>query len=95
MTRPGLGAFEAREENRVGQYSYEQRREELEPAYEKKLEANKKAWAFWRAQSASYRRAVCWWVVSAKREETRWRRLEQLIEDSASGRRIAQFTRKQ
>jgi uncharacterized protein YdeI (YjbR/CyaY-like superfamily) len=95
MTQAGRAAFEARRENRVGQYSYEQRREELEPHHEKRLRANRKAWAFWVAESAAYRRNMCWWIVSAKREETRQRRLDQLIEASAKGERIPQFTRKQ
>jgi len=94
MTRAGLGAFEAREENRTGQYSYEQRRDRLDAPYEDKLKANEKAWAYWQSQPPSYRKAVVWWVVSAKQEATRLRRLEQLIDDSAHGRRIAQFTRK-
>jgi uncharacterized protein YdeI (YjbR/CyaY-like superfamily) len=47
------------------------------------------------AQIPSYRKAVSWWVVSAKKEETRQRRLDKLIEDSAQGRTIEQYTRLQ
>ncbi len=58
----------------------------------KKLKKNAAAWKFFHAQSPSYRKAVNWWVVSAKKEETRLRRLDKLIEDSAAGRTIPQFT---
>ena len=89
----GLKAFEARLENRSGIYSYEQREPELDAPYQKNLRQNKAAWEFFRAQAASYRKAAVWWVVSAKRKETRLKRLEKLIEDSAAGRTIRQFTR--
>jgi len=95
MRAAGLKAFEARMENRSGIYSYEQRKEELAEPYAKKLKRNKPAWTFYRSQPASYRRAANWWVVSAKKEETRLKRLEKLIEDSAAERTIPQFTRRQ
>jgi len=82
-------------ENRSGIYSYEQRKDQLDGPYAKRLERNKSAWKFYQAQPASYRRAANWWVVSAKKEETRMKRLEQLIELSAQGLRIPQFTRLQ
>ena len=88
MTRAGLAAFEAREEKRVGRYAYEQRSEQLPDEYEARLKANRAAWDLWQAQSPSYRKTIMWWVVSAKREETRLRRLEQLIESSAKGSRL-------
>jgi len=93
MRATGLKAFEARMENRSGVYSYEQRKEQLDEPYAKKLKRNKPAWEFYQAQPASYRRAANWWVVSAKKEETRLKRLEKLIEDSAGARTIPQFTR--
>jgi len=95
MSPAGLRAFEARVENRSGIYSYEQRKDQLDGPYAKRLERNKSAWKFYQAQPASYRRAANWWVVSAKKEETRMKRLEQLIELSAQGLRIPQFTRLQ
>ncbi|MEZ4671024.1 MAG: YdeI/OmpD-associated family protein [Anaerolineae bacterium] len=58
---------------------------------EQALRANPAAWVFFRAQAASYQRAASWWVVSAKKEETRLKRLNQLIAESASGLRLAQF----
>jgi len=92
MQKPGLEAFAARQENRSGIYSYEQRSPELPAQYAKKLKKNATAWKFFQAQPPSYRKAVNWWVLSAKQEETRLKRLDKLIEDSAAGRRVPQFT---
>lgn len=93
MQPAGLAAYQAREENRSGIYSYEQRSADLPEPYAKKLKRNKAAWDFYQSQPPSYRKAVNWWVLSAKKEETRLKRLDKLIADSASGRTIAQFTR--
>ncbi|MEW6732760.1 MAG: YdeI/OmpD-associated family protein [Acidobacteriota bacterium] len=93
MQPAGLAAFQARKENKSGIYSYEQRSDKLDEPYEVLLKQNKAAWNFFYAQSPSYRKAAIWWVVSAKKEETRLKRLDKLIEDSAQGRTIAQFTR--
>lgn len=93
LMRPaGLKAFEARRKNRSGIYSYEQRSPELPVQYEKKLKKNVAAWKFFQAQPPSYRKAANWYVLSARKEETRLKRLDQLIEDSGQGRRIPQFT---
>lgn len=90
MTPAGLAAFEARTGDRISTYSYEQRKNPvLDPAYERALRKNKKAWTFFENSPPSYRKGVIHWVMSAKREETRARRLATLIEDSAAGRRIA------
>jgi uncharacterized protein YdeI (YjbR/CyaY-like superfamily) len=88
MTPAGLKAFEAREEARTGIYSYEQRPPELPPRYQRRVRADRRAWEFWRAQPPGYRKAVTWWVISAKKEETRERRLASLIQTSARGERI-------
>lgn len=93
MEEAGLKAFAARQENRSGIYSYEQRSAELPAQYAKRLKKNAASWKFFQAQPASYRKAVNWWIVSAKREETRLKRLDNLIDDSAEGRRIPQFRR--
>jgi uncharacterized protein YdeI (YjbR/CyaY-like superfamily) len=93
MQPAGLKAFEARTENRSGIYAYEQRSDKLAAPYEKRLRQNRAAWDFFQAQTPSYRKLASWWVVSAKREETRLKRLEKLIEDSAHGRTLAQYTR--
>ena len=91
MQPAGLAAFEVRRENRSGVYSYEQRRPRLEPPYEKLLKQDRAAWEFFQSQPPSYRKAVSWWIVSAKREETRLRRLEKLRVFSAKGQRIPEY----
>lgn len=93
MRPAGEKAFAARTENRSGIYAYEQRQPELAEPFAKMMRQNKAAWEFFQAQPASYRKTVSWWIVSAKREETRLKRLSQLIEDSAQGRTIPQYTR--
>jgi len=87
MKPAGLAAFEKRDPKSEG-YSYERREATLDAAMEKRFRANKAAWTFWEAQPPYYRRTLSWWVISAKREETREKRLEQLIAASAEGRRI-------
>lgn len=93
MQPAGLKAFENRKEDKSGIYAYEQRDKKLDDKYEQKLKANKKAWEFFQAQPPWYQRTSSWWVISAKKEETRLKRLDQLIADSAEGRTIAQLTR--
>lgn len=96
LMRPsGLEAFERRTEARSGVYSFEQGPIELGPVYEKRFRGNRAAWTFFQEQPPSYRKPATWWVISAKKEETRLRRLETLIEDSADGRRIKQLRRPQ
>lgn len=92
MQSAGLKAFTARKENRSGIYSYEQRSPELPDQYANKLKKNPAALKFFEAQPTSYKKAANWWVISAKQEETRLRRLDKLIDHSANGRRVPQFT---
>jgi uncharacterized protein YdeI (YjbR/CyaY-like superfamily) len=85
----GLAAFERRAAERTGIYAYENRKSAaLDPEAEREFRRNKKAWAYFEAAAPSYRQQAIWWVISAKREETRRSRLARLIDDSASGRRI-------
>lgn len=88
MRDPGRAAFARRRENRSGQYSYEQRPTELVEPYRSIFRQQRAAYRFFEAQAPSYRRACIWWIVSAKLETTRAKRLERLIEDSAAGRRL-------
>jgi uncharacterized protein YdeI (YjbR/CyaY-like superfamily) len=93
MRPAGLAAFEARSEARSAVYSYEQRhRAVLEPEEEAAFRANDAAWEWFAARAPSYRQAATYWVVSAKKPETRARRLATLLEDSAAGRRLRQLT---
>jgi uncharacterized protein YdeI (YjbR/CyaY-like superfamily) len=95
MRPAGLKAFAERTEDKSGIYAYEQKNAvELDAAYEQRFRANKAAWDFFQAQAAGYRKTAIWWVISAKREETRLKRLATLIEDSANGRTIAPLTRR-
>jgi uncharacterized protein YdeI (YjbR/CyaY-like superfamily) len=91
MAAAGVAAFEARTENRTGQYSYEQRPDQLIEPYAGMLASHAPAHRFFAHQAPSYRRAAIWWVISAKKEETRRQRAEKLIELSAQGRQIPQF----
>ena len=88
MRPAGLDAFALRRENRSGIYSYEQRAAALPEPYAAMLAANKRAEAFFAAQPPSYRKLACWWVVSAKQEETRSKRLGKLIDACVAGKRL-------
>ena len=89
MHPAGLEAFEARTPEKTGVYTYENRRKaKLGPEQAERFRANKQAWDFFQAQPPGYRQSAIFWVVSAKREETRDRRLTTLIGDSAQHRRI-------
>jgi len=91
MRPAGLKAYEARKENRSGIYSYEQRSVDLPESYEKLLKKNKPAWRFFQVQRPSFRKMVYWWIVSAKKEETRLKRLERLITYAAQGQQPPEF----
>lgn len=91
MTPAGLAAFQARTAARSGIYAYENRPTALTPEQERSIRANARAWRYFQDETPSYRRTVAWWVASAKREETRRRRLEELIAHSAMGRRISKL----
>jgi uncharacterized protein YdeI (YjbR/CyaY-like superfamily) len=93
MQPAGLAAFEARTPERTGIYSHERASVQLDPEYERELRATPAAWEFWQSRPPGYRRTATWWVMSAKREETRRRRLAALVGDSAHGRTIALLTR--
>lgn len=88
MRAAGLKAFAARIENRSGIYSYEQRPTELPERYARVLKKNKTAWQFFKAQPPSYRKMISWYIVSAKREETRSQRLNRVITASAERERL-------
>ena len=88
MAAPGLAAYRSRDQARTGLYSFERKAMTLAPAYAKKLKAEKKAWAYFQAQPPWYRRVSVFWVMSAKKQETRARRLDTLIASSAQGKRI-------
>jgi len=92
MRPAGLVAFQARRADRSETYSYENRLA-LAPELIKRLKANKKAWTFFSNQPAGYQRTAGHWVMAAKREETRLRRLDALIADSTAGLKIKPLRR--
>jgi uncharacterized protein YdeI (YjbR/CyaY-like superfamily) len=89
MAPAGVAAHAGRDPTRAGQYSFENRDVVLSPAFTKRFQAKKRAWAFFEKQPPGYRRVAAFWVMSAKREETRERRFDRLVEDSGNGMRIA------
>jgi uncharacterized protein YdeI (YjbR/CyaY-like superfamily) len=96
LMRPaGLAAFEKREEARSGVYSYEQRHlAALTEEQEAEFRANPAAWEWFQAAAPSYRKTAIFWVTSAKREETKAKRLRQLIDDSAAAQAVPPFRRR-
>jgi uncharacterized protein YdeI (YjbR/CyaY-like superfamily) len=93
MAGPGLVAFQARDRRRTGVYSFEQRPSELSPTLSRRFRAKKKAWEFFQGQAPWYRRTSTYWVMSAKRIETREKRLGILIACSGQGQPIPALAR--
>jgi len=85
VTEAGLAAYRRRDPANQKKAAYEQGDVTLPPAYERSFRAEGDAWSYFQAAPPSYRKQVTWWVVSAKREDTRLRRLGILIESSAKG----------
>jgi uncharacterized protein YdeI (YjbR/CyaY-like superfamily) len=94
MQPAGLKAWEARDPAKSAVYSFEQREAaQLDADMEARFRQNAQAWSFWQAQPPGYRKTATHYVMSAKREETRARRLQTLIADSAAGQRIGLLRR--
>lgn len=94
MHDAGLRAFEKRDPKKSGVYSFEQRTNaKFSADHEKEFKRNREAWSFFQSQPPGYRKIATFYVMSAKREETRARRLATLIRDSAAGRRIGLLQR--
>jgi uncharacterized protein YdeI (YjbR/CyaY-like superfamily) len=90
----GLATYAARDPRQTGRASYEQTSVEFPPNLQRRFQRQRRAWAFFSQQAPWYRRTATWWVISAKREETRLRRFETLLADSAAGRRLSLLTPK-
>jgi uncharacterized protein YdeI (YjbR/CyaY-like superfamily) len=88
MHAAGLAAFKKRRPPEPGTYTYETRPADLPDDLSAIFRKNKSAWQFWRAQLPGYRKSMTWWVVQAKQEQTRLRRLDALIAESAKGIKI-------
>ena len=94
MQRAGLAAFERRSEAKSAIYSYEQKEAAaFDEEAERQFRANATAWEFFQSQPPWYRRTATYKVISAKREETRQKRLATLIADSAARRRLRDIDR--
>jgi uncharacterized protein YdeI (YjbR/CyaY-like superfamily) len=94
MAPAGLRAYEARSPERTGVYSFERRAAAvLPPDFERRLRANAAAAEWFEGRPPGYRNTAIHWVISAKREDTRVRRLQQLIDCSAEGRTVPPLTR--
>ncbi|MEQ9400429.1 MAG: YdeI/OmpD-associated family protein [Longimicrobiales bacterium] len=92
IAEPGRAAFARFDPEKHPPYSFETARKKLAPEYRQRFEAAAEAWAFFREQPPYYRKTAAFWVMSAKRESTRERRLGQLIECSAAGERLPQIS---
>lgn len=88
MLPAGLAAFEKRNEQKSAIYSYENRPEKLTSEYELVFKAHQVAWQFFQSQPLSYQRTSIYWIMSAKQEPTRQKRLNELISDSEAGLKI-------
>lgn len=88
MRPAGLAAFEQRKLDNTGLYSYERDEQEWPPEFETVLRANERAAAFWDGAAPSYRKTCVHWVLSAKRADTRDRRMTELVDDCAHGRLV-------
>jgi len=85
MQPAGLASFEKRTESKSKIYSYEKDKVDLTQDFKKQFKANKKAWDYFLSLAPSYRKVSAHWVMSAKQEMTKIKRLNQLISDSAAG----------
>ena len=88
MAPAGLKAYAAREPERSGAYSFENAPRKLPAADETQFKTDQIAWEFFLRQPAGYRRMAIWWVLCAKKPETRARRLGRLIAESRNERRV-------
>jgi uncharacterized protein YdeI (YjbR/CyaY-like superfamily) len=93
MKAAGLRAFRERDPGKTRQYSYEREHATLSASLLRTLRGDKQAFAFFESQPPGYKKIVTFWIMSAKRDETRARRLAHLIARSREGERIDLLTR--
>ena len=94
MHAAGLAAFEQRDPKRTGIYAFENAPRELSGEYEKEFRKQKGAWEYFQTYPPYLKKTVSYWVMSAKKEETRSKRLQRLIESCARGERIGMLDTK-
>lgn len=88
MAAPGLDVFRRRDPKKTQRYSFENRPSAFDAALERAFRKHAAAWTFFHAQPPGYRRVVTFWVMDAKQQETRERRLAVLVKSSAEGKRL-------
>jgi uncharacterized protein YdeI (YjbR/CyaY-like superfamily) len=88
MHEAGQRVFSVRDLKKTNRHSFERAQAKLNRAMEKEFRTNKKAWKFFQLQPPGYRRTILWWVMSAKQEATREKRLKIVIGDSEAGWRV-------
>jgi len=88
VSKAGLETYERRDPRRAGLYSFENRPQSFDAAIERRFKSNARAWEFFRAQPPGYRKLVTFWIMSAKKEETRMRRLDAVVAKAAEGKRL-------
>ena len=93
MKPAGLIAYKKREDKKSKIYSFEQKIIQFDSQYEKTFKKNKMAWNNFLLQPPYYRKTVIHWVMSAKQDETRLKRLDRLIKDSEAGLKIKEMRR--
>jgi uncharacterized protein YdeI (YjbR/CyaY-like superfamily) len=89
----GVKIHQVRDRAKTNRYSFEREQADFSPEQMRRFRKNAKAWKFYEAQVPSYRKPATWWVVSAKQEATRVKRLDKLIECSAQGLKIPHLRR--
>jgi uncharacterized protein YdeI (YjbR/CyaY-like superfamily) len=88
MASPGLEAFQRRDPKKTSQYSYERAQSAFDGVCTRTFKANARAWTFFQAQPPGYRKLMTFYVMSAKKEDVRLRRLARLVKTSAEGLRV-------
>jgi len=88
LREAGLNAFEDQDERQAELNSQARATAQLSAAAERTFRENPAAWEYFTRQTPSYRKTAAWWVISAKQEATRHRRLLTLIDKSARQRAI-------
>ena len=88
MRPAGIEAYERRDPKRTGIYAFENRPREFSPEFEKAFRKNKTAWSFFEKQPPGYKRVIVFWVMEAKKAETRLKRFNQLVDLCEQGLRL-------
>ena len=91
---PGIAAFERRDKIALAPYSFENRNITLAPAFLKRLKANPRAWKFFQSEPPGYRRTTVFWVMQAKKADTRKRRFRTMLDRMAKGERMGILPKK-